>query len=183
MITRAALRLYPARHNRATGLIVLPDLTAALRVGRELRSSAGEFLTALEFFDGAILGLTLGNVPDVKWPMASRAPYYLLVELSSSLDVLYMSGILEASLASSMEADLVSDAILAQSVAQREAIWRIREELPEGSRREGQQLKHDISVPTAGFSAFLDDCAQRVQTILPGTRIWTFGHLGDGNIH
>jgi len=183
VITRAVLRLYPARHNRATGLIALPDLDAVLRVGRELRSTAGEFLTALEFFDDGILGLALGNVPDLKWPMTGRAPYYLLVELSSSLDVLDMPEILEGSLASSMEADLVADAVLAQSVAQREAIWRIREELPEGSRREGQQLKHDISVPLTGFAAFLDDCAQRVAAILPGARIWTFGHLGDGNIH
>ena len=183
VVTRVVLKLYPAPKHQLTALIALPDLEAALEVGRSLRSAAGELLTALEFFDDNILQLALQNIPDLVWPMDEHAPIYLLTELASSLESIELGAILEHALAGAIESGLVDDAVLAQTESQRSAIWRVREDLPEGTLREGLQLKHDISVPVTQFPEFLATCAKQVEAILPGTRIWTFGHLGDGNIH
>ena len=69
------------------------------------------------------------------------------------------------------------------SETQRAALWRLREEQPEGQRLEGPQLKHDISVPPGRLATFIERGADRVEAILPGARINPFGHLGDGNVH
>ena len=42
------------------------------------------------------------------------------------------------------------------SEAQRAVFWRLREEQPEGQRRLGAQLKHDLSVPPGQLGEFLD---------------------------
>ncbi|MEO9779985.1 MAG: FAD-binding oxidoreductase [Sedimentitalea sp.] len=183
VVTRAALRLYPAPRSRATALIAVPDINAMMVAGNALRRSCGEMLVAMEFFDDAILDLSLSKIPDLSWPMESRAAYYLLVELSTSIASLNLDTVLENLLEPVFEDGLAIDAIVAQSEAQRAALWRIREELPEGTLREGRQIKHDIAVPISQIPAFLADCAPKVQAVLNGTRIWTFGHLADGNIH
>ena len=183
VVTRVVLKLYPAPKHQLTALIALPDLEAALQVGRSLRGAAGELLTALEFFDDNILQLALQNIPDLVWPMDEHAPIYMLTELASSLEGVELDVILEHALVGAIESRLVNDAVLAQTESQRRAIWRVREDLPEGTLREGLQLKHDISVPVTQFPEFLATCAKQIEAILPGTRIWTFGHLGDGNIH
>ena len=78
---------------------------------------------------------------------------------------------------------MVLDGTLAMSEAQRAALWRLREEQPEGQRLEGEQLKHDISVPPGKLVEFLTEGAKVCDSILPNVRINPFGHLGDGNIH
>lgn len=183
IVTRAVVKLHPAPKSRLTTMLALPDLSNLLKIGRSLRSTTGDFLTALEFFDDGILDLALHHVPDLQFPMETRAPFYLLCELATTSDGVDLDDVLERALTPGFESGQIADAVLAQSHSQRAALWRIREDLPEGTLREGRQLKHDISVPVARFPDFLTTCAPRVDAILPGTRIWTFGHLGDGNIH
>lgn len=183
IVTRAALRLFPAQPNRVTSMIAVPDLTSAIALRSILQRDGGEFLTALEFFDDQLLGLTLRHIPGLRWPMETRVPHYILAELATSLTSLDLGQILERALEATVELGLVTDAVLAQSEAQRADLWRIREHLPEGTLREGRQLKHDIAVPVSHIPEFLRSCADLVAAELPGTRIWTFGHLADGNIH
>src|SRR5262249_19227266 len=44
-------------------------------------------------------------------------------------------------------------------------------------------LKHDLSVPVGKTAEFLEKGARLVESHVPGTRIYAFGHIGDGNIH
>src|SRR5262249_49915357 len=81
------------------------------------------------------------------------------------------------------EEGIVLDGALAMSDAQRAHFWRLREEQPEGQRREGEQLKHDISVPPGRVGRFIELGASVCRGILPGPRINPLGHLADGNIH
>ena len=39
--------------------------------------------------------------------------------------------------------------------AQRAALWKLRENIPEAQRREGASLKHDIAVPVGGTAEFV----------------------------
>lgn len=183
IVTRAVLRLHPAAKTRATALIAIPDLDSLLKTCRVLRRNCGEVMVAAEFFSDDILELALHHVPDISWPMESHAPYYILMELATSVGSLDLNELLETALEPVFEDGLAVDAIVAQSETQRAALWRIREELPEGTLREGLQIKHDIAVPVSQIASFLEECSLKVQEILPQTRIWSFGHLADGNIH
>ena len=183
VVTRAVLKLYPAPKQKATALLALPDVETLVDYGTYLRSEAGEFISGLEFFCDLGLDLALRHVDGMDFPLESRSPFYLLVELSSSSSMVPLDDILEGALTAGMENGQVTDGALAMSEAQRTAFWRLREEQPEGQRLEGAQLKHDISVPPGKLAAFLSEGEGICQGILPGVRINPFGHLGDGNVH
>ncbi|WP_189051691.1 FAD-binding oxidoreductase [Aliidongia dinghuensis] len=183
VITRAVLRLYPAPKQRGSALVAVPDFAAAVALGTYLREEAGEFLSGLEFFSELGLALTLKHLPDLSFPLAARAPLYLLIELGSGSRQVPLDDILAGALEQGMERGLIIDGALASSDAQRAHFWRLREEQPEGQRLEGAQLKHDLSVPPGKIAHFIEAAARICDEILPGVRVNPFGHLADGNIH
>ena len=183
IVTRAILRLYPKPRQQAGTLLVMTDLAAAVSFGAFLRGEAGEFLTGLEFFSDVGLELALKHLPDLTYQVETRGDVYLLVELASGSSRVPLDEILASALEWGMEQSLVSDGALAATGAHRAQFWRLREEQPEGQRLEGEQLKHDISVPSGAIARFVEAGAKICGGILPGVRINPFGHLGDGNIH
>ncbi|BAV51296.1 FAD-linked oxidase [Mesorhizobium sp. 113-1-2] len=183
IVTRAVLRLYPTPRQQASALLVMPDFAAAVSFGAFLRGEAGEFLTGVEFFSDVGLTLALKHLPDLAYQLETRGDVYLLVELASGSPRVPLDEILNSALEWGMEQGLVLDGALATSGAHRAQFWRLREEQPEGQRLEGEQLKHDISVPPGAIARFIEAGAKVCEGILPGVRINPFGHLGDGNIH
>ncbi|MBZ9765316.1 FAD-binding oxidoreductase [Mesorhizobium sp. CA6] len=183
IVTRAILRLYPSPKQRASALLVMSDFAAAVSFGAFLRGEAGEFLAGLEFFSDVGLTLALKHLPDLAYQLETRGDVYLLVEMASGSTRVPLDDILGSALEWGMEQGLVVDGALANSGAQRAQFWRLREEQPEGQRLEGEQLKHDISVPPGAIARFIEAGAKLCHKILPGVRINPFGHLGDGNIH
>jgi FAD/FMN-containing dehydrogenase len=90
---------------------------------------------------------------------------------------------LENALNDAAEKNIISDAVLAASEAQRTAFWKLRTGLTEVQKPEGGSIKHDVSVPVADVPAFLDEASAAVTKLIPGARPVPFGHMGDGNIH
>jgi FAD/FMN-containing dehydrogenase len=82
-----------------------------------------------------------------------------------------------------MEADEISDGLMAESEAQRAELWRLREGIVNAQPREGASIKHDIAVPVAEVPAFVEEATQALQSLAPAARLLCFGHLGDGNLH
>jgi FAD/FMN-containing dehydrogenase len=77
----------------------------------------------------------------------------------------------------------VADAAVAESEAQRAAIWRLREEHSEAQKREGASVKNDVSVPVSKVPEFIRRATVACEALMPGIRAVPFGHMGDGNIH
>jgi len=77
----------------------------------------------------------------------------------------------------------VLEAAFAESLAQREAMWRLRESVPEAQRHEGASIKHDVAVPVAALPEFLEQAAAAVARVAPNARLVAYGHVGDGNLH
>ena len=90
---------------------------------------------------------------------------------------------MEAVLGDAFEATLIEDAVIAQSGAQGDAIWALREAVPEAQKLEGGSIKHDVSVPVSKVAEFLAQGEALVTGRIPGVRPCAFGHMGDGNIH
>jgi FAD/FMN-containing dehydrogenase len=107
----------------------------------------------------------------------------LLVEVGSCSKYVPLEKILSEVMEWGIDKGLIEDGALAMTNSQRKNFWKFREELPEGQRRLGPQLKQDLSVPPGVLAEFLDLAATECNKILPGVRINSFGHLGDGNVH
>ena len=119
--------------------------------------------------------------PSIRDPLATRYPWYVLMEISSSRDDARAT--LEAILTRALEDGIADDAVIAENLAQRAAFWTLREVISPAQKPEGGSIKHDVSVPVAAVPAFIEEANAAVVKLLPGSRPVPFGHLGDGNIH
>jgi FAD/FMN-containing dehydrogenase len=71
----------------------------------------------------------------------------------------------------------------ADSLAQSQAFWNLREHIPRAQAEEGRNIKHDIAVPISRIGTFIEETDAAIAAAAPGARMVTFGHLGDGNLH
>jgi FAD/FMN-containing dehydrogenase len=183
IITAAVLALTPLPAAQVTALASVADLQAALDLLTLARTQLGSALTAFEVMSKTSIAVVAEQFADEKPPFDPMPPWTVLLESSDAESHQHAQERFEALLAQAIDQELVSDAVIAQSIAQSQAFWRIRERIPLAQAREGANLKHDIALPLACIPDFAAQCAAAVDQILPGARMVVFGHLGDGNLH
>lgn len=183
IITRAVLRLYPQPKAKCVALAGCGSATDALALFQAVRSRAAEVLSACEYLNGFALDLAQKHVEAAKSPLEGRHEAYVLLEFTSADMDADLNARMEAVLAEAFEATQIEDAVIAQSGPQADAIWALREAVPEAQRQEGGSIKHDVSVPVSKVAEFLGLGAELVEKRIPGVRLCAFGHIGDGNIH
>ena len=162
VITQARLRLVePLPDDRATLLVGLPSLRAAVDLASQLRRRPGQLLAA-EFVTEAVLRLVC-DTGDLPFPLTGRHAIYTLIEvadLETTVDVLSV--------------------VPTSAVAVDRRLWRYREQAPEALNTLGVVHHLDVGVPLDQ----LDRLLQRLPDVVaPPARIFTFGHLLEGNVH
>jgi FAD/FMN-containing dehydrogenase len=145
------------------------------------QAEAAGSLTSFELLSDIAVDFSIRHGIDIRDPLASKHPWYVLMELSSSRDDI--SDALQSILGKGMEDGHVDDAVIAANLSQRQAFWKLRDEMSAAQKPEGGSIKHDISVPVAAVPAFIEEANAAVVKLIPGSRPVPFGHLGDGNIH
>lgn len=182
-ITAAVLKLVPRPVETAVALCGVPSAKAATELFRLFQRHDAAAIQAFEFMSGTGMGFVLAHIPGATLPLASPAAHYALVELASTRANADLRTSLETVLEAALDAGLVEDAAIAESGAQRDAIWKLREEHAEAQKREGASVKNDVSVPIARVPELIARASEACIALIPGTRPVPFGHLGDGNIH
>jgi D-lactate dehydrogenase (cytochrome) len=180
-ITAATLKLFPRPRAIETAFVGLKSPAQALKLLTLSQSIAAGSLTSFELLADIAVDFSVRHGIDVRNPMASRHPWYVLMELSSSHDDARSA--LESILAQGLEDGILDDAVIAASLSQRQAFWKLRDEMSAAQKPEGGSIKHDISVPVAAVPDFIAEADAAVAKLIPGARPVPFGHLGDGNIH
>ncbi|QPF86410.1 FAD-binding oxidoreductase [Bradyrhizobium genosp. L] len=181
IITAATLKLFPKPRAIETAYVGLQSPAAALKLLSIARNEAAGALTSFELLADIAVDFSLRHGIDIRDPLTSKYPWYVLMELSSSRDD--ARDTLEAILTQGMENGIVDDAVIAANLSQRQAFWKLRDEMSAAQKPEGGSIKHDISVPVAAVPAFIEEANAAVVKLIPGARPVPFGHLGDGNIH
>ena len=123
----------------------------------------------------------ISRVPCCRWPRPRRITCWW--NLPRRVRMPGLRAALETVLEAALGDGMVSDAAIAESEAQRAAIWRLREEHSEAQKREGASVKNDVSVPVSKVPEFIRRATVACETLMPGIRAVPFGHMGDGNIH
>src|SRR4051794_16404690 len=183
IITAAVLKLYPQPHETAVALCAVVSPEAALDLLNRLQTHDPASIQAYEYMSGLGVDLVLLHIPGTTLPFRDPAPGYVLVELATPREGGDLRGSLEAVLGAAIEAGIVADAVIAESGAQRAALWRLREEHSEAQKRAGASVKNDVSVPVSKVPELIRRATDACERLVPGIRCVPFGHLGDGNIH
>ena len=183
IITGAVLKLFPKPIEKATAFCGFDRLENATVLLNRARALSGDAVTAFELMPRIGIEFCLAHVPGNIDPLKAAHPWYVLMELSSSRPESGIRAAFEAILENAFADGIITDAVVAESQAQANALWRLRETLPEAQKPEGGSIKHDVSVPVSLVPALLTEGMAAVTERFPGTRPVPFGHLGDGNIH
>ncbi len=181
IVTAAVLKLFPPPRLRITALAAVAAADGAVALLRRLQVALGDRLTGFELMSGVALALSRKHHAG-RDPLPGH-PWYALVQADDSAPDAPLSAAVEAALAAAVAADVATDAVVAQSGAEARELWALRENISEAQRREGPNIKHDISLPVSAIPAFMDECGAALQAAFPGSRLIVFGHLGDGNLH
>lgn len=171
IVTRARLRLVPLLERRATALLALDSLEAAVEVLGALR--ALESLELVEFFFPGGLELVCRH-SGLPAPFPRSHGAYLLVECATRQDPT------EELFAVLHDLTAVRDAVVAMDPADRHRLAAYREGHTEAINAAGTPLKLDIAVPLPGLPEFVRD----LEALLSGLATpYLFGHLAEGNLH
>ena len=169
VITAAVLKLHPKPAAQATAWIGLASPAHAVALLAHLRAQIGERISAFELVSRRCLEAVLAYDRAARDPLPRTHAWYVLAQFDQALEPEVLAG-----------APQVEDAVLASSTAQVQALWRIREFLPEA---QFANVKHDVSVPVSRVPDLIERADAALQAAFPGAPIYAFGHIGDGNIH
>jgi FAD/FMN-containing dehydrogenase len=181
IITAATLKLFPKPRAIETAYVGLKSPADALKLLAISQNEAAGTLTSFELLSDIAVDFSVRHGIDVRDPLAEKHRWYVLMELSSPRDD--ARDTLEAILTKGMEDGIVDDAVIAANLSQRQAFWKLRDEMSAAQKPEGGSIKHDISVPVVAVPDFIEEANAAVVKLIPGARPVPFGHLGDGNIH
>jgi len=183
VITAATMKLYPLPKSQLTALAAVPSLEAAVQLLGLAHEHLSAGLTGFEVMGQFALKLVVKHFPQQRVPFYESTPYCVVLENSDNESDEHARGQFERLLEAAMEQGCVTDAVIAESMAQARALWHIRESIPLAQAQEGLNIKHDISIAVSRIPEFVAKADAALAHAFPGIRLVNYGHLGDGNLH
>jgi FAD/FMN-containing dehydrogenase len=177
------MKLYPLPAAQLTAWAAVPSMEAAVQLLGLAHQHLGAGLTGFEVMGQFALSLTDKHFPNLRVPLYKETPWCVLLENSDHESEAHARGQFERLLEVALNAGCVSDAVVAESIAQAKGLWQIRESITSAQAQEGLNIKHDISIPISKIPAFVAATDAVLLREIPSVRLVNFGHLGDGNLH
>jgi FAD/FMN-containing dehydrogenase len=183
IITAATMKLYPKPAAQLTAWAAVPSLEAAVTLLGLAHQHLGAGLTGFEVMGQFALSLVTKHYPQQRVPLYQETPWCVLLENSDNESEAHARTQFEGLLEIALEQGCVTDAVVAENLAQAHALWHVRESISMAQAEEGLNIKHDISIPVSRIPEFVRSTDLLLQERIPGVRLVNFGHLGDGNLH
>ncbi len=181
VITAAVLKLVQKPSELTTCFAIVEGPAAAAELLARMQDGLDGLVSAFELMNGVGFDFLHETMPEVRTPFDGSPDWMVLAEVGSGANG-DMETRMGAVLETALEDGLISDVVLAQSAAQRDAFWAVRENIPVANKRVGAISSHDISIPQDRIVAFIDEGFVAVKQF-GDVRLNCFGHLGDGNLH
>lgn len=177
VVVEATMRLSRPPQELAVMVLGVPDMACIMEVLCAFQNHIA--LSAFEFFSELALQKVTAH-QGLQRPFETPANYYALLEFELQ-DERVMEQAMQL-FEHCVEQGWVLDGVVSQTLAQAQALWRLREDISETISR-WTPYKNDISTLTSRVPAFLADVEAVVNTQYPDFEIIWFGHIGDGNVH
>ncbi len=183
VVTRAVLRLHPCPLSKNTALVAVPSFAALTDLFAVMGEQLSGQLTAFEVMWQDYYRLIAIDSGRHKAPLSGEYSHYALIEsqgASPERDAQQFSDALELA----VERELIADAVIAQSEAQRESIWSIREDIAGLMIALMPGFGFDISLPIRSMNDYVGSLKAQVRKGWGDAgKVVVFGHLGDCNLH
>lgn len=178
IVTRAVLKLKPSTPGRQTALAALQSYEAVVKfLNKAQRGLAA--LSAFEAMWQSYVGFN-ARAAGVKLFDAEH-PFLVIVEQDDDGSDAARERF-ETFLGEALEAELIVDALIAQSEKDVLRFWSVRE-----GHMMGQLLPSlvnlDVSLPIGEIGHFAEACEAALLRRFPGAHVSFFGHVGDSNLH
>lgn len=183
IITAAVIKLFPLPNSQCTALVAVNSPAEALDLLSLAQAYCGATLTGFELMSDFCMQLVKKHFPQLPQPFPTPSPHYVLLEVSSHESEQLCSAQIEHMLSVALNHKLAQDVVVANSIAQSQQLWKLRENISAAQAAEGKNIKHDISLPASQIARFIAETDSLLQGAYPGCRLVCFGHLGDGNLH
>ncbi|MEN9551150.1 MAG: hypothetical protein RI896_1091, partial [Pseudomonadota bacterium] len=171
IITAACMKLYPKPAAQLTTWAAVPSMEAAVALLGLAHERLGAGLTGFEVMGQFALSLVDKHHPQLRVPLYKDTPWCVLLENSDHESEEHARTAFEGLMESAMDKGWVTDAVVAESLAQAQVLWQIRETIPLAQADEGLNIKHDISVPVSRIPQFVAETDALLQTKIPGIRL------------
>lgn len=183
IITRAVLRLQPYMPSEQTALVAVPSFEALTRLLRFVSRELANSLSAFEALWNNHYKLITTESGKHSPLLADDSPFYAIIEtlgMDEQRDAEEFSQTLEKALKNG----LITDAVLANSRAQRQVIWGMREDIEILVKELKPMFSYDVSLPIIHMEAYVETLEKNLNAQWPKVgKMVVFGHLGDGNLH
>jgi FAD/FMN-containing dehydrogenase len=181
VVTRVDLRLVARPSTACTAIVACKDFACLTRLLSLADARLAGQLSAFEamwpeFYE------CMTTPPSHPSPML---PYghgvYALVETLGS-DAVEDEARLERVLTDALEQEIIVDAAIAKSEAERRAMWEVRDDVFQ-VRRYGATCNYDVSLPIGEMLDYIQHVRANIAREFLNAYVFVFGHIADGNLH
>lgn len=182
IVTKVVMRLFPKANAVQTALCALANFSDVLALLKKSYSELGDGITSFEVMWANYFDEVIDTVEQASSPFQEKHPFYALIEYQGQ-DHEQDNETFSTVLFEAMEAELVSDAVVAQSAKQTASFWQIRDGIGELLATMGPVVNTDISVPISQMKNFVEQLESSLYKAFPDIKLRIFGHIGDSNLH
>jgi FAD/FMN-containing dehydrogenase len=177
IVTRAVLRLREKPADQATLFVAVDEFGKLQKFLKHMDAELGGCLSAFEVMWNNFYRLVTTEPATNQPPIAQDYPFYVLVEAMGADEART-----ESALAEAYEQGLIVDAVIAQSEAQRQQLWAMRDDVAQ-TFRYAPTYAFDVSLRVSCMEDYLKQVNERLEAGWDDVHNFTFGHMGDGNLH
>jgi FAD/FMN-containing dehydrogenase len=182
IITRAVLKMEDLPKTRCTAFIALESFEKAVQLLRYAKKHLNNGLTSFELLWQDYYTLMTSSPSPYSPPLSQTFPFYVLMETHGQ-DAEKDKILFEEFLEKSLEEGLIADAAIAQSQQELDWFWGIRENVELVFSVHSPVFLFDVSLAISDMDAYIKKIRTELQKIWPDLYFYSFGHMGDGNLH
>lgn len=181
VVTRVVLKLSPMPKTQDMAFVAFKDFNAMASFLGYAKSALAGNLSAFEvMWRDYYEFVTDGGTAHRLW-VPPEYPYYALIESTGS-DVSRDHDQFVAALSQALDGGLISDAAIAKSQAERDALWAMRDDVQRIIKL-WPMTGYDISLPIDKMERYIAEVERTLKEYWSDSICMALGHLGDGNLH
>ena len=181
IVTRAVLRLREMPQSQETVLVSVNSFEKLPKLLQVMDAHLGGTLSAFEVLWNDFYCLVTTPPAKQVAPLPQSSPYYVLIEALGG-DPETDGARMEKALEHVYEQKLVEDAVLAKSEVQRQNFWAMRDDVEQINRFPPIYI-FDVSLRIQHMETYVDQVKAGLASKFDDFKCFTFGHMGDGNLH